>query len=111
MYKRQDHDGSQSSQTFDRPRDLFIGGGLCGLMLFISTSLQQVGIQYTTVGKAGFITALYIILVPLSLIHISSLEENFSLSISSTSLFFYPGFFLLRLKYCITMSDKTPQFY
>ena len=39
---RKDHDGSQSSQTFDRPRDLFIGGGLCGLMLFISTSLQQV---------------------------------------------------------------------
>ena len=62
---RKDHDGSQSSQTFDRPRDLFIGGGLCGLMLFISTSLQQVGIQYTTVGKAGFITALYIILVPI----------------------------------------------
>ena len=62
---RKDHDGSRSSQTFDRPRDLFIGGGLCGLMLFISTSLQQVGIQYTTVGKAGFITALYIILVPI----------------------------------------------
>ena len=62
---RKDHDGSRSSQTFDSPRDLFIGGGLCGLMLFISTSLQQVGIQYTTVGKAGFITALYIILVPI----------------------------------------------
>ena len=62
---RKDHDGSRSSQTFDRPRDLLIGGGLCGLMLFISTSLQQVGIQYTTVGKAGFITALYIILVPI----------------------------------------------
>ena len=51
--------------ALDRPRDLMIGGGLCGIMLFISTSLQQVGIQYTTVGKAGFITALYIIIVPI----------------------------------------------
>lgn len=62
---RKEDGQSQSPQTFDRPRDLIIGGGLCGLMLFIATSLQQVGIQYTTVGKAGFITALYIILVPI----------------------------------------------
>ncbi len=34
------------------------------LMIFISTTLQQVGIAYTTVAKAGFITALYIVLVP-----------------------------------------------
>ena len=49
----------------DLPKDLILGGGLCGFLLFVSTSLQQVGIQYTTVGKAGFITALYIILVPI----------------------------------------------
>lgn len=51
--------------TLDRPRDLLLGGLLCGFMLFVSTSLQQVGILYTTVAKAGFITSLYIILVPL----------------------------------------------
>ena len=46
-------------------RLLFRGGICCGLCLFFAGSFQQVGIQYTTAGKAGFITALYIILVPL----------------------------------------------
>ena len=40
-------------------------GILCGLFLFGGSSLQQLGILYTTVGKSGFITALYIILVPI----------------------------------------------
>lgn len=43
---------------------LLIGGISCGTALFIGSSLQQIGIGYTTVGKAGFITSLYIILVP-----------------------------------------------
>src|SRR5699024_852902 len=38
--------------TVDRPQDVLIGGVLCGFMLFLSTTLQQVGIQYTTVAKA-----------------------------------------------------------
>lgn len=42
-----------------------IGGGLCGCALFLATNLQQIGISYTTVGKSGFITALYIVLVPI----------------------------------------------
>ena len=46
-------------------KHLLIGGVSCGLFLFIASSLQQIGIQYTTVGKAGFITALYIVIVPL----------------------------------------------
>lgn len=45
-------------------RDLVIGGILCGLALCIASCLQQIGISYTTVGKAGFITALYIVIVP-----------------------------------------------
>ena len=45
-------------------RPLLIGGVCCGCVLFLASSLQQYGIQYTTVGKAGFITALYIIIVP-----------------------------------------------
>lgn len=40
-------------------------GILCGLFLFVGTSLQQTGLVYTTAGKAGFITALYIVVVPL----------------------------------------------
>ncbi len=41
-----------------------IGGICCGLALCTATLLQQFGILHTTVGKAGFITTLYIILVP-----------------------------------------------
>ena len=44
---------------------LWLGGILCGLCLCIATSLQQIGIQYTTAGKAGFLTAMYIIIVPI----------------------------------------------
>ena len=43
----------------------WIGGVCCGLALCAASTLQQVGIQYTTVGKAGFITTLYIIIVPI----------------------------------------------
>lgn len=39
-------------------------GGLCGVILFVAISAQQIGLVYTTAGKAGFITALYIVLVP-----------------------------------------------
>lgn len=45
-------------------KDLLTGGIACGVFLFAASSLQQVGLQYTTVGKAGFITACYIIIVP-----------------------------------------------
>lgn len=43
----------------------WIGGICCGIALCIANNLQQVGMQYTTVGKAGFITALYVVLVPI----------------------------------------------
>ncbi|MCC8105608.1 MAG: DMT family transporter [Clostridiales bacterium] len=45
-------------------RTLLAGGVCCGIALCVASNLQQIGIQYTTVGKAGFITALYIVLVP-----------------------------------------------
>jgi drug/metabolite transporter (DMT)-like permease len=47
-------------------RGLFVSGSLlAGLALFAGASLQQVGLVYTTAGKAGFITGLYVIIVPL----------------------------------------------
>lgn len=46
-------------------RDLWIGGIACGIALFTASNFQQFGIKYTTVGKAGFITACYIIIVPI----------------------------------------------
>ena len=44
---------------------LLLSGLGCGIFLFIATSFQQVGLQYTSAGKSGFITSLYIIFVPL----------------------------------------------
>jgi len=46
-------------------RTTFLGGICCGCALCTASLLQQIGIQYTTVAKAGFITALYIIIVPI----------------------------------------------
>ena len=53
------------SHTPYNSRDLWLGGIACGFALFAASSFQQFGIQYTTVGKAGFITAFYIIIVPI----------------------------------------------
>jgi len=46
-------------------RALLAGGTVCGACLGLASILQQVGLQYTTPAKAGFLTALYIIIVPL----------------------------------------------
>ena len=46
-------------------KNTLIGGICCGIVLFIASSFQQYGLVYTTAGKAGFITALYIVIVPL----------------------------------------------
>lgn len=43
----------------------FIGGFFCGLALAVASTLQQIGIVSTSAGKAGFITALYVIIVPI----------------------------------------------
>lgn len=60
--------GKQDGKTFLQrwldPR-LWKAGILCGLALFVAASLQQVGLVYTDAGKAGFITAMYIVLVPI----------------------------------------------
>lgn len=46
-------------------KKLLESGIVCGIFLFLANCFQQTGIQYTTVGKAGFITTFYIILVPI----------------------------------------------
>lgn len=42
----------------------FRGGLVAGLVLFVAATLQQYGVVFTTAGKAGFITSLYVVLVP-----------------------------------------------
>lgn len=46
-------------------KTLIIGGICCGVFLCLASNFQQFGIKYTTVGKAGFITACYIVIVPI----------------------------------------------
>ena len=48
-----------------QPKMVIFGGAVTGCVLFLGASLQQIGIVYTTAGKAGFITGLYVIIVPL----------------------------------------------
>jgi drug/metabolite transporter (DMT)-like permease len=45
-------------------RKLWTAGGLCGIALLFATNLQQIGLVSTDAGKAGFLTAMYIVLVP-----------------------------------------------
>lgn len=49
----------------DERKTLLKGGICCGILFSLATNIQQIGIQYTTVGRAGFITACYIVIVPI----------------------------------------------
>ncbi len=56
VFKRQEEYSKSST---------IIGGVICGVILAFAMGTQQIGIASTTVGKAGFITALYIVIVPI----------------------------------------------
>ena len=84
------------------------GGIICGLVLFVAATLQQYGLFYTTAAKAGFITGLYLILVPIIGIllrhttgfttwlgaalavvglYLLSINDNFTMSLGDTLIF------------------------
>ena len=71
-------------------------GVVCGLFLFIGTSLQQTGLVYTSAGKAGFITALYIVVVPL--LGGIFLKQHVSLQSWLCVLLATAGFYLLSVR-------------
>lgn len=58
-------DKKEGVLTSWKDKKLIIPGIICGTILFLATSTQQIGIISTTAGKSGFITALYIVLVPI----------------------------------------------
>jgi drug/metabolite transporter (DMT)-like permease len=63
-----DDEGTTSSLSDETPKkrkSLLVAGGVCGTVLFAASIFQQFGLVFTTAGKAGFITALYIVLVPI----------------------------------------------
>ena len=56
---------ASTTSGIQKRKDLIIGGIYCGICLCLASNFQQFGIKYTTVGKAGFITACYIVIVPI----------------------------------------------
>ena len=56
---------STLEDTENSKKTLFRAGIWCGVIVFAASTFQQVGLVYTTAGKAGFLTTMYIILVPI----------------------------------------------
>ncbi|MCP4673733.1 MAG: DMT family transporter [Desulfobacula sp.] len=55
---------TRNSTTWKNNTGLIKSGTIAGIVLFFAISFQQVGLVYTTAGKAGFITGLYVVFVP-----------------------------------------------
>ena len=85
---------SQGKHAGDN-RQLLIGGLCCGIILFAASNFQQFGIQYTTVGKAGFITAMYILIVPILGLFV---HKRAGLQVWIGVLFGIAGLYLLCMK-------------
>jgi len=83
------------------PKGVFVGGAVCGLFLMIACTLQQFGIIYTTVGKAGFLTSLYIIVVPIMGIF---LKKRVGLNVWIGVVLALIGMYLLCMKESLVLS-------
>lgn len=83
------------------PEGVFIGGAVCGVFLMLACTLQQFGILYTTVGKAGFLTSLYIIMIPILGVFIGKkIGLNVWLSVALAMV----GMYLLCMKESLVLS-------
>lgn len=82
-------------------RGVWLGGCMCGAALMAASTLQQIGIAGTTVGKAGFLTALYIVIVPLFGIF---LKKKIPLSVWAAVLIAACGMYLLCINEGFTVS-------
>lgn len=76
-------------------RELIIGGVCCGVVLAVAANFQQAGLSDTAPGKAGFITALYVVLVPVLGIF---LRRRASLSVWLGAVLAVAGLYLLCIK-------------
>lgn len=82
-------DSSSYVQQWKNPL-LWKTGLFCGIALFAASSLQQIGLMYTDAGKAGFITAMYIVLVPICSLFIKKIppvSTVFSVGIATVGLY------------------------
>lgn len=92
----------QKAAEKENRQTLIKGGILCGFFLCVASNLQQFGILYTTVGKAGFLTAMYIVLVPILGIF---LKKKVGIKMWIVVLIAVCGLYLL----CISGGDLTLQ--
>lgn len=74
--------------------ELLKAGVICGFLIFVGTSLQQIGLQYTTAGKTGFITSFYILIIPFLGIF---LKHKIDLSIWISVIIGFIGLYLLAV--------------
>ena len=98
--------GRQPKET-DR-KSLILGGLCTGVFLAIASNLQQIGLADTAAGKAGFITALYVVLVPVLGIVLkrrASLQTWFSVAIAVA------GLYLLCIKAGSSFTLETGDFF
>ena len=58
------HNERSAEEQRSRDKSTLAGGLLCGLFISVASIAQQIGLVYTSAGKAGFITAMYMVLVP-----------------------------------------------
>ena len=77
------------------------GGICCGICLCVASCFQQFGIMHTTVGKAGFITALYIIIVPILGIF---LKKRVAPIVWVSSIIAVIGFYMLSISGQVSIS-------
>ena len=86
---------SKTEITKWNDKSLWVGGMLCGLFLFLASTAQQLGIVTTSAGKAGFITAFYIVMVPVLSLFMGKKTGKFIWVSVALALF---GLFLLCMK-------------
>ena len=93
----------QQSHKAEVPaKKLILAGTVAGLLLFGGISCQQVGLQYTTAGKAGFITGLYIFFVPLIGLFLGQRTGSGTWLGATIALF---GLYLLSIKEDFTIAE------
>jgi drug/metabolite transporter (DMT)-like permease len=92
--------GRQTTGQNPGTRLLLYGGALAGLALFGGASMQQIGLLYTTAGKAGFITSLYVVLVPLLAL---ALGQRCGPSVWAGAVLAVAGLYLLTIRGAFTI--------
>ena len=83
-------------------KQLWRAGLLCGIPLFIATGFQQVGLVYTSAGKAAFLTAMYIVMVPVLGLF---LKRKFSFMIPVSVVLAVAGLYFLS---CVGVTQINP---